>query len=123
MLTCLTDFQIKSLLSVDSYKVFSKALMEYKKQEDLLKVVAVLADLFTEDKRNHHLFASKFGLTASVGISVCLSFKRDLKKLCFTKGCIWHTDQGCLIKAFSVYMSKVWKQGFVDYVMLFQTRS
>ena len=53
-------FQIKSLLSVDSYKLFSKALMEYKKQEDLLKVVAVLADLFTHDKRNYHLFASMF---------------------------------------------------------------
>ena len=66
MQTCRTDFQIKSLLSVDSYKVFSKALMEYKKHEDLLKVVAVLADLFTEDKRNYHLFASKFDSTATV---------------------------------------------------------
>ena len=34
--------------------------MEYKKDENLLKVIAVLADLFTEDKRNYHLFASKF---------------------------------------------------------------
>ena len=53
-------FQIKSLLSVESYKLFSKALMEYKKQEDLLKVIAVLADLFTNEQRNYHLFASMY---------------------------------------------------------------
>lgn len=72
--TCLIDFQIKSLLSVDSYKVFSKALMEYKKQEDLLKVVAVLADLFTEDKRNYHLFASRFNFCLTMSLICGVNF-------------------------------------------------
>ena len=47
---------------MDSYKLFSKALMEYKKQEDLLKVIAVLADLFTNEQRNYHLFASRYNV-------------------------------------------------------------
>ena len=34
--------------------------MEYKKQEDLLKVISVLADLFTNEVRNYHLFASRY---------------------------------------------------------------
>ena len=36
--------------------------MEYKKQEDLLKVIAVLADLFTNEQRNYHLFASMYNV-------------------------------------------------------------
>lgn len=49
--------EVKSTLSGESYKVFSKGLIDYKKGEDIGKVIEVLASLFTEDTANHHLFA------------------------------------------------------------------
>ena len=59
------NMQVKSTLSSDSYKSFSKALFDYKKTEELEKVCEVLADLFTENESRKHLFASKYLLMDS----------------------------------------------------------
>ncbi|KAL4236900.1 Regulator of telomere elongation helicase 1 [Mactra antiquata] len=49
--------EIKSTLSGDSYKLFTRTLIDYKKNENFDKCVETLASLFTEDINTHHLFA------------------------------------------------------------------
>ncbi|KAL3869006.1 hypothetical protein ACJMK2_041741, partial [Sinanodonta woodiana] len=78
--------EVKKVLSMESYKVFSKALLEYKKVEDLLKVVGVLADLFTNDPQNFHLFRKFF------------RYVRSHHKQQFHQMCIDLTGEGCNYK-------------------------
>lgn len=48
------------MLPTERYKMFSKALVEYKKTGDFQKLTPVLVGIFTEDCQCYHLFRSKY---------------------------------------------------------------
>ncbi|XP_041359589.1 regulator of telomere elongation helicase 1-like [Gigantopelta aegis] len=75
--------EVKKILKAESYKVFSKALIEYRKMENLEKVSSVLADLFTEDPANHHLFRKFY------------NFARPHHKQQFDEICVNLTGMSC----------------------------
>ncbi|XP_071118557.1 regulator of telomere elongation helicase 1-like [Haliotis cracherodii] len=75
--------QVKKVLTAESYKVFSRALLEYRKTEDLTKVTTVLADFFTDKTDNYHLFRKFYKYT------------RPQHKQEFHQLCVSITGQGC----------------------------
>lgn len=48
--------EVKRMLPTERYKMFSKALVEYKKTGDFQKLTPVLVGIFTEDCQCYHLF-------------------------------------------------------------------
>jgi hypothetical protein len=48
------------MLPTERYRMFSKALVEYKKIGDFQKLTPVLVGIFTEDSLCYPLFRSKF---------------------------------------------------------------
>ncbi|XP_046578791.1 LOW QUALITY PROTEIN: regulator of telomere elongation helicase 1-like [Haliotis rubra] len=75
--------QVKKVLTAESYKVFSRALVGYRKTEDLTKVTTVLADFFTDKTENYHLFRKFYKYT------------RPQHKHEFDQLCVSITGQGC----------------------------
>ena len=55
-------FQVKKVLSLENYKLFSKTLGNYKKTGNFTEMVTFLADIFTDHPNNYHLFRSKWKL-------------------------------------------------------------
>ena len=67
--------QVKKVLSTDRYKMFSKALVEYKRLGDFDKLTPVLVGLFTEDSQFYSLFRGKMTLLFGINyVMNCSSF-------------------------------------------------
>ena len=63
------------MLPTERYRMFSKALVEYKKIGDFQKLTPVLVGIFTEDSLCYPLFRSKFqNLQVCIHIQSLLNF-------------------------------------------------
>lgn len=74
---------VKQAIDLPSYKIFTKALQEYKKNEDLQALITVLADLFTTDPKHYILLYNFY------------KFIRPKQKQQYNQFCIDLTGQGC----------------------------
>ncbi|XP_030838990.1 regulator of telomere elongation helicase 1 isoform X2 [Strongylocentrotus purpuratus] len=75
--------EVKKRLSKENYKAFSNVMQSYKKDNDFGLMIAGLADLFTEDPTQYHLFRKFY------------SFVRPCHKKRFDELCKEITGEGC----------------------------